>query len=1133
MALKGNLASMRLADVFQALSQGGSTGLLRVQAPEGPRFVEIQNGIISIAGRSGGRILLGDLLIARGLIDEVALNEGLRLQKETGKLLGQVLIEAGLLTLQQLEDALRFQIEEEVCELFMLSKGDFDFIEGAGLDARIAPAGGMVRVKLDLNTLLAEAAQRGEEWKALEQRIPSQGCLFQLMPDGRQALASSEGLSPEGLMLLRLIQAKRTVEAMVQKGCLGRFNTNRMLAELWDAGIIQPLPSSEYLAAAREHLGGARLEEAQRIAEFAASVGAPTQKEEARHLLEEIAKQRRPKPSTASVGVSADPKVRSEVIRRAQGNLMLKKESRSWGWIALIALVVLGGGGAGGYFYFGSQGSRAEYSRSRRELDEVGGRAQALIAEEKYAEALQLLRDFKTLDPDVRKQWNETFERRQQDVENRLTRAIERFTAARRSAAPEELEAAVLGLRKIVDIGVSSPDIAIARDKARTELLAYLDSQRAAIMGAKVEALERSAGKDAAAVLKEYEALLAEDPPETVAVKVREQVGRRRAQAAESVRANSHARTLLAAGDMEGARAAFDKVKQVAPGTALAADAEKEAAALGEAIAAAQADYEKIETMLVQNKPAEAREAIVKFLAGKPDLLLMARAAARLQTLEKTDETALAADLKAAAALYEKQPADPAAARTRVLELAKASPLAKASWAARLRVEISTQPEGAAVMVNGHEAGVTPLKAEIPALGQAHVLISLAGFRIEELAGDAARQDRITVPLQRLPQASSLVPLPAAGGIRVSGDQVVLAGRVPGSKQAELVLCGAQRCQVTRRIRLREMAGGDATWPAPAPAVLGGEAFVPTGGPLVMRVNLETGASLNLLLSSPAASSPAFFATVNRNEQRTEYMAVATQSGYECHPLEGIGAPVRLALGAAEQGGEGNGKALGAAFDGDLLFTNRSDLNVYAVVARAAARKWQASIGAEMRGAPALFPFSPPAAADAPAPAASAAVAVANAAGTIVALDSKKGEVLWRAESASAVDFGPASAGAGFLVLRREGKAELLAMDNKGAAAWSTPLPGKPILPACVVWDQQTPKGKAAAVCCECAPGAGSASAPRLDDGASCVLVLLAADTGKLLWRTELPAPAVAMAADGQRLHVSTADAQLFVFDVK
>ncbi|MCY3020521.1 MAG: DUF4388 domain-containing protein, partial [Planctomycetota bacterium] len=184
MGLKGNLSTVNLATVFQGLARESSTGLLRIQAPEGMRFVELQDGAISIAGRSAGRIMLGDLLLSRGLIDDAGLAEGLRLQKESGKMLGQVLLESGLLTIEQLEDALRFQIEEEVCELFMLHEGEFDFLEGAGLGAHIAPGGGLVRLKLDLNALLVEASRRAEEWKAIEQRIPKQSFLFQLAAEG-------------------------------------------------------------------------------------------------------------------------------------------------------------------------------------------------------------------------------------------------------------------------------------------------------------------------------------------------------------------------------------------------------------------------------------------------------------------------------------------------------------------------------------------------------------------------------------------------------------------------------------------------------------------------------------------------------------------------------------------------------------------------------------------------------------------------------------------------------------------------------------------------------------------------------------------------------------------------------------
>src|SRR3990172_2803369 len=178
MGLKGNLATVSLADVFQVLSHGHSTGLLRVQAPEGMRFVEIQDGAISIVSRTPNRIPLGELLVSRGLLTDAALLAALAEQKQVGKILGQILIEQNAVQQADLEAALRFQVEEEICDLFLLKAAEFDFLANANLDAKMALGGGFMRLKIDPNSLLLEAARRVDEWKRLEQGIPSQGMLF-------------------------------------------------------------------------------------------------------------------------------------------------------------------------------------------------------------------------------------------------------------------------------------------------------------------------------------------------------------------------------------------------------------------------------------------------------------------------------------------------------------------------------------------------------------------------------------------------------------------------------------------------------------------------------------------------------------------------------------------------------------------------------------------------------------------------------------------------------------------------------------------------------------------------------------------------------------------------------------------
>ena len=68
-------------------------------------------------GGGKGYLRLGDLLISAGLITQEQLEEGLALQKGSGKRLGTVLQENGFITESELIEALQMQLGIEFIDL--------------------------------------------------------------------------------------------------------------------------------------------------------------------------------------------------------------------------------------------------------------------------------------------------------------------------------------------------------------------------------------------------------------------------------------------------------------------------------------------------------------------------------------------------------------------------------------------------------------------------------------------------------------------------------------------------------------------------------------------------------------------------------------------------------------------------------------------------------------------------------------------------------------------------------------------------------------------------------------------------------------------------------------------------------
>ncbi|MCY3023556.1 MAG: PEGA domain-containing protein, partial [Planctomycetota bacterium] len=848
----------------------------------------------------------------------------------------------------------------------------------------------------------------------------------------------------DGMILLRLIQAHRTVEAIVQKTCLGRFTTNSMLAELWSAGLIEPAAPTEYLNIAREHLRMSRLEEAQRVAELAIELNAPEEKEKARTLLSEIEKARKPTSTgSASVKVSADPKVRSEVIRRAPANLMLKKERSSLP-LVIVVILVLAGIGVGVYYRF-RPSAQSEYTISRRQLEETSLKAQELIAAEKYEDALQLLREFRTFDADVQKLATELFERRQGDVEAVLQQAIEkfrRFNAGGQGGTSDELQAAALALQRLINTSILNPKVMAERDKARPELEAYFDSQRAVQLEGRLKEVEGAADKGCDAQQQAYEGLLAEDPPESIAGRAREQLDRLQRQRLEAARLLKRAQAMQAAGDMQSAKNDYEELRKILPGSAAASEAEQQLAATARVLAAAQTEYERIEGLVQQNKTAEARAALLEFLKAKPVYPFFFRALSRLQALQPVDEAAPSAALKAAVAFYDRQPPDAAEARKRIVEVVEQYPHTRTALTAALRVDVTSRPDGATISVNGKPSGTTPAKVDVPALGLVCIAFAKEGFRTEELVWSNFREERVAVTLERLSATTARLPVAARGGLLVEAEQLILAGPSPlPGKPPELVFCARQGLKVRKRTKLQDAVpkAGKAPPALPPFASFSGEIFMPAPGSFLLRVNPLSGMVQPFTLGAPATSGPVFFE--DRDELggtgKGQLIGVATQLGYECYQLDNGKVRKRIPLPAADQTA-----VLGAAFDGE-----------------------------------------------------------------------------------------PQGVGAGVVVLRQNGTLELLSMEKKGAAVWSVPLAGEPVLAPFVARDRSTGQGRAIVVGVKTA--APEKEGPAGQPPPPGALVLVSPDDGAVLWRASLPALPVAMAADEERLYVSTDNTGLIVFELK
>ncbi|MCX7804174.1 MAG: PQQ-binding-like beta-propeller repeat protein [Planctomycetota bacterium] len=895
MGLKGNLATVNLADVFQVLSRGNSTGLLRIMAPGDVRYVEIMDGSISIVSRPGSRVMLGDLLVARGLLKEEDLQKALERQKETGGLLGQVLVEMELVSREDIEAALKFQVEEEICDLFTIREGEFDFLANARVDSRMALGGGFIRLRIDPNNVLLEAARRMDEWPAIEERVPGSGALFRLTPKGLELLDNPE-VEEEIKILLRLAASDRTFEAMVQKACLGRFVTGKIIAGLVDDGALELQPKEMYVKLGRLHLNEGRLDEAERVLRFAARhFEAALTPEEKKDLAEATAEVEKRK---AAATQDLTGKARSAVIKRRTGAMARMRRRRIAAFAIAAALAALGGG-IGAYFAFfrPEDPEKIRSAQAEARFSDFLAKVRTEVGNKNFAEAARLLREHVP------------------EIEKHRTRIQEESDFLRQSADLSALADAEQGRKLLADgkkaeaaalceeIGKRYRDVALSDEpkKALDRFLGgvreTLRNERMAEMQRRLDDMARNEASDIMEAMRAYRRMLEEEGVfEEIKTKINDRLAALQARIEEARRRLARAGEMERGGQEELALAEYDAIGKSVPGAAEA----KEAAARSKALAArfeeAKRAFDAASALAAQGRTDEAIRAFEKFVRDHPASSLAGRVAASLAALKAIKEE-IKAILDRAGQL-EKE-GDLVAARERYLLLLQKYPDSEEAKQVALPFEVRSVPAGAAVEVDGKAAGTTPASIRLTVREPHTIRVVKAGYRAEEVREINPRNPIIAVDLSKDVETSITVRGELSGRPAVMGDSVFSAHGM------DLVALGGDPPVLLWRRELGERPGGGReggipplAWPLVADAAL----YVCTGRDRVLRVDPRTGEGApETAFSGRLVAEPLIYETPIVRDRK--FLVVLSTGGIECLDLSSkqikFSTPIKRLLNAS------------------------------------------------------------------------------------------------------------------------------------------------------------------------------------------------------------------------------------------
>ncbi len=273
--MQGDLGEFGIPDILQLLGNQQKTGILHVTGGAGDLSdvqVYFRGGkvIRCDAARRDKRDLLGHMMLAAGLIARDELDAALKAQKQTLKPVGEVLLENEWITPEVLKEFTTLQTLETLYAVFEWKAGSYRF------EARPAGFAKPVIEPLAAESLLMEGFRRLDEWPLVRARINNYDIVYRPLREvddleteadalerilddafsesvdmsqagrgaGRRAAAvggATSRLGRKERRVLRLIDGKTDVHALIERSRIGEFETCKALLSLLDEGFIAPV----------------------------------------------------------------------------------------------------------------------------------------------------------------------------------------------------------------------------------------------------------------------------------------------------------------------------------------------------------------------------------------------------------------------------------------------------------------------------------------------------------------------------------------------------------------------------------------------------------------------------------------------------------------------------------------------------------------------------------------------------------------------------------------------------------------------------------------------------------------------------------------------------------------------------
>jgi len=232
MGLEGSFSDFRVSEIVQLIGQQFKTGVFHAET--GRRVVEVffLDGLIVhvLANYRAKTDLLGEILLKAKKISQEDLERVLKRQDETLQYAGEIMVELKMLSEDEIIRVISTQVYETIYDLLSWKEGHFRF------EPRAVESYKKISVALSPEHVLLNVLRMMDEWPAIEERLSSLHVIFQRV---KPLPRDRKETSPEKQLVFGLTDGKLTLQEIMDRSLLGRFNACEAMVELWDQGYVE------------------------------------------------------------------------------------------------------------------------------------------------------------------------------------------------------------------------------------------------------------------------------------------------------------------------------------------------------------------------------------------------------------------------------------------------------------------------------------------------------------------------------------------------------------------------------------------------------------------------------------------------------------------------------------------------------------------------------------------------------------------------------------------------------------------------------------------------------------------------------------------------------------------------------